>query len=217
MTSQRFAALAGAAYVGAALVLGALEGSPPAPSASTQDVLAYLASHRSGAGLWLFGLASIPLLWWFGELWAWMSRAENGKPRLAVVSATGLVVGGAMSFASAVLMATLALLGNPEAATTFNAAAALFVTTAGFGLGTHLIATNVLAARSLMLGRGAVALGFLGAAGFLTAAVLGAVLDDGTPNLLSLAGFLLWLAWILGVSLRMWQAAERPAAAPLGR
>jgi hypothetical protein len=217
MTSDRFAALAGVTYVGLALVLGAVEGSPPSPSASTQEVTAYLAGHRTGAGLWLFGLASIALLWWFGELWALMSRAENGKPRLAVVSTTGLVVGGAMSFASAVLMATLALLDSPEGAATLNAVAALFVTTAGFGLGTHLIAANILGVRSRIFGPAVIGFGFVSAFGFLAAAVLGAVRDDGVPNLLSLIGFLLWLLWILGVSLRMWREGERPAPAPLSR
>lgn len=215
MSTSRFAALAGIGYVSLAVVLGAIEGSPPAPSASTGEVTVYLAEHRTGAGLWLFGLASVAVLWWFGELWARMSKAENGKPRLAVVSATGLVVGGTMSFASAVVLATLALIEQPESVVTLNAVAALFVTTGGFGLGAHLIATSVLAARTKILGPWLVGLGFASAVGFLAAGVLGAVLDDEVPNLVSLAGFVLWLVWIAGVSVRMWRDDEPSAPARL--
>jgi hypothetical protein len=205
LSTGRVAALAGIGYVVLAVVLGVLEGSPPAPSASEAEVTAYIAGNRagSGVGLWLFGLAAVALLWWFGELWARMATAENGMPRLAIVSATGLVLGGTMSFASAVLLATLALVDQPESVVTLNAIAALFVTTAGFGLGAHLIATSVLAARSKMFGNWLVGLGFASAVGFLAAGVLGAVLDDEVPNLVSLTGFGLWLVWIVGVSVRM--------------
>lgn len=213
MSTTRFAALAGIGYVVLAVVLGAIEGSTPAPSASAEDVTVYLADHQTGAGLWLFGLASVAVLWWFGGLWARMSEAECGKPRLAVVSATGLVLGGTMSFASAVILTTLSLIDHPESVVTLNAVAALFVTTAGFGLGAHLIATSVLAARTRMLSAWMVGLGFASAFGFLAAGVLGAVFDDGIPNLVGLAGFVLWLAWIAGVSIRMWRDDDLPAPA----
>lgn len=47
-----------------------MAGSPPAPSAPEGEIVAYLSDHHAGlaAGLWLFGLATIPLLWWFGSL-----------------------------------------------------------------------------------------------------------------------------------------------------
>lgn len=214
MSATRFAAVAGVGYVVLAVVLGVIEGSPPAPSASALEVMAYLADHRTGAGLWLFGLASLPLLWWFGELWALMSVAENGKPRLAVVSATGLVLGGTMSFASAVVVAALALVDRPESVVTLNAVAALFVTTAGFGLGAHLIATSVVAARAAWFGRGLVVLGFASAAAFLVAAVLGAVLTNEVPNLVSLVGFVLWLLWISAISVWMWRHDATSSPAP---
>lgn len=217
MRPGQVAALAGAAYVGLDVVVGLLAGSPPAPAAPAAEVAAYVDSHQVGlsAGLWLFGLATIPLLWWFGSLWAGMVRAEDGAPRLAAVSLAGLVLGGAMSFGSAVVLASLPLSGaGAEDLTLFYTVAAVFLSSAGFGLAAHLAATNVLAARSGMFAMWLVVVGMAAAVAFVVSAVLGALSNDAVSNTLSLVGFLLWLVWILGVSTRMWRAAEWSVPGP---
>lgn len=205
------AALAGVLYVGLDIVVGAMAGAAPPPAAPEHEIVAYLANHRAGlaAGLWLFGLATLPLLWWFASLWDLMVRAEEGAPRLAVVSLAGLLLGGTMSLGSAVVMATLALLpANTGGVLALYAFAAVFLSAAGFGLAAHLIATNVLAARSRMLPRWVVATGLVSAAAFLISAVLGALTADAIFNTISLVGFVLWLAWILDVSYRMYNPAR---------
>lgn len=228
MSRERTAALAGVLYVGLDIVVGVMAGSPPAPAAPEGEIVAYLVDHHAGlaAGLWLFGLATIPLLWWFGSLWALMVGAEEGPPTRAVVSLAGLLLGGTMALASAVVMATLALLpADAGGLLTLYTLAAVFLSAAGFGLATHLIATNVLAARSRLLPRWLVLVGLVSAVAFLISAVLGALTADATSNTVSLVGFVLWLAWILGVSYRMYDRAPRgqvvpPASAapePLGR
>ena len=207
MSTRRTAALAGVLYVALDIVVGAMAGAPPAPAAPQSEIAAYIADHRSGlaVGLWLFGLATIPLLWWFATLWVAMVRAEGGTPRLAVVSLTGLLLGGTMSLASAVVMATLGLLTTlTEATSPLYTLAAVFLSAAGVGLAAHLIATNLLAARSHALPTWLVVVGMTSAAGFILSAVLGAVSTDTTANTVSLVGFVLWLGWILGVSYRMW-------------
>ncbi|GAA4728724.1 hypothetical protein GCM10025782_29410 [Pedococcus ginsenosidimutans] len=222
MSQARTAALAGALYVALDIVVGVTAGAPPPPAAPEGEIVTYLADHRAGlaAGLWLFGLATLPLLWWFGSLWDLMIRAEEGAPRLAVVSLAGLLLGGTMSLGSAAAMATLALLPpNTGGALALYAFAAMSLSAAGFGLAAHLIATNVLAARSRMLPRWLVATGLVSAAAFLISAVLGALTADAISNTVSLVGFVLWLAWILDVSYRMYnpaqhaqQISESPAA-----
>ena len=78
-----------------------------------------------------------------------------------------------------------------------------FLAASGFGLGAHLVATNVLAARGHLIPGWLVAVGLVSAVAFLLAAVLGAVTTDAASTIVSLVGFVLWLCWILGVSYRM--------------
>lgn len=215
MSRERTAALAGVLYVALDIVVGVMAGAPPAPAAPEAEIIAYIADHRAGlaAGLWLFGLATVALLWWFSSLWARMVQAEAGTPRLAVVSLTGLVLGGTMALTSAVVMATLALLPpDTDGIVTLYTLAAVVLSAAGFGLGVHLIATNILAARSQMLPGWLVPVGLVSAVAFLLSAVLGALTTDTTANTISLAGFMLWLAWILGISYRMNNPAPPPQA-----
>jgi hypothetical protein len=95
--------------------------------------------------------------------------------------------------------------------------AAVFLSAAGFGLAAHLIATNVLAARSNTIARWLVVVGLVSALAFIVSAVLGALSNDATSNTISLVGFVLWLIWILGVSYGMWNddAGTGPESAPL--
>lgn len=212
MSTQRTAAIGGVLYVTLDIVVGVMAGAPPAPAAPQSEIAAYIADHRAGlaVGLWLFGLATIPLLWWFGSLWVGMVRAEAGTPRLAVVSLTGLMLGGTMALASAVVMAALGLLPtHADATTALYTLASAFLSAAGFGLASHLIATNLLAARSHALARWLVVVGMVSAVAFICSAVLGAVSTDATSNTVSLVGFVLWLGWILGVSHRMWSDDTR--------
>ena len=223
MSRERTAALAGVLYVALDIAVGVMAGAPPSPAAPEGEIVAYIADHRAGlaVGLWLFGLATIPLLWWFGSLWVHMVHAEAGTPRLAIVSLAGLLLGGTMSLVSAGVMATLGLLpADTEGVVTLYTLAAVFLSAAGFGLAAHLIATNSLATRDHLLPRWLVLVGLVSAVAFLTSAVLGALTTDATSNTISLVGFVLWLGWILGVSYRMndlapdGQLARESPAAP---
>ena len=213
MSRERTAALAGVLYVALDIVVGVMAGAPPSPAAPESEIVAYIADHRAGlaVGLWLFGLATSTLLWWFGALWVRMVHAEADTPRLAVVSLAGLLLGGTMSLASAVVMATLGLLPpDTGGVVALYTLAAVFLSAAGFGLAAHLVATNILTTRSQMLPRWLVVVGLISAVAFLISAVLGAVSTDATSTMISLVGFVLWLAWILGVSYRMNDLAPRP-------
>lgn len=212
MSRERTAALAGVLYIALDVVVGVMAGAPPSPAAPETEITTYIADHRTGlaVGLWLFGLATIPLLWWFGCLWVRMVRAEADTPRLAVVSLTGLLLGGTMALGSAVVMAALGLMPtDAEGVVPLYTLAAVFLSAAGFGLAAHLIATNVLAARSSMITRWLVVVGLVSALAFLVSAVLGAQSNEATSNTISLIGFVLWLVWILGVSHGMWNSASQ--------
>ena len=163
MIGERSATLAGVLYVALDVVVGAMAGAPPPPSAPESEIVAYIVDHRAGmaAGLWLFGLATIFLLWWFGSLWV-------------------------------------------------RTLGAVFLSAAGFGLGTHLIATNVLAIRAGATATWLVVAGLVAALAFLVSAVLGSLSTDTTSNTISFVGFVLWLVWILGISHQMWRDNATP-------
>lgn len=212
MSAERTAALGGVLYVALDIVVGVMAGAPPSPAAPEAEIVAYIADHRAGlaVGLWLFGLATIPLLWWFGSLWGCMVHAEADTPRLAVVSLAGLLLGGTMALASAVAMAALGVLPTgADGVVTLYTLATVFLSAAGFGLAAHLIATNILGARSSAITGWLAVVGLVSAIAFLVSAVLGAIHNDTTSNTISLVGFALWLFWILGISHGMWKEDAR--------
>lgn len=110
---ERHGELGGVVFVVLDVVVAVLGGEPPATDADPSEVARYFADNAAAieAGLWLFGLASTALIWWFGSLWRTMVRSEGGAARSAVVSLVGLAVAvaGALSLASSSVSATLAL------------------------------------------------------------------------------------------------------------
>lgn len=205
---ERLGVLGGVVFVVLDVVVAGLGGEPPGIDAGRGEVAAYIAGKAGAieAGLWLFGLASVALVWWSGSLWRRMVRSESGAPRLAVVSVVGLALGGALSLASAsVSVAVVRRLGEAgDAALAFQTLAAVLLAASGFGIATHILATSVLGARTATLPAWIVAIGGLAALGFLAAAVLGATTGGEAASATGAAGFGLWCVWILGVSHHMW-------------
>lgn len=213
---ERHGALGGVVFVVLDVVLAVLGGEPPSTDADRSEVAGYLVDNGPAiqAGLWLFGLASIALAWWFGSLWRRMVRSEGGEARLAVVSLVGLVLAGALSLASASTSAALALrIGTVgEDLVVFHTVAVLLLAASGFGVATHLLATSVLGARTRTLPSWVVGIGVLSAAGFLGPAILVVTGSDAASTAFGVAGFALWCVWILAISYRMW--SELRVAAP---
>lgn len=215
---ERLGALGGLVFVvldGAVAVLG---GEPPASGGSVSEISAYFSEHQAAleAGLWLFGLASVALIWWFGSLWKRMVRAEGGAPRLAVVSLVGFILAGALSLTSSAVWAATAVRIEDvgESAPFLYTLGSVLLAASGFGVATHLLATNVLGARTRTLPSWLVIGGLLSAAAFLVSAVLGATDQGDASNLIGFAGFVLWCAWILGVSHRIWTEDGPSTVAP---
>ena len=214
---ERSGALGGVLFVGLDLIVAALGGEPPATDADRSEVAHYFADNAPAieAGLWLFGVASVALVWWSGSLWRRMVRSEAGAARLAVVSLVGLALAGALSLTSTSVSAALALridqVGNELLV--FHTLAAVLLAASGFGVATHLLATSILGARTRTLPPWVIVVGVLSAAGFLGSAVLGATAHGGTSSAVGLVGFVLWCVWILAVSSCMWRDLGVAAAA----
>jgi hypothetical protein len=214
---ERYAALGGVVFVLLDVVVAVLGGEPPATDAPRREVAGYFADKGPAieAGLWLFGLASVALTWWFGSLWRRMVRSEGGAARLAVVSLVGLALAGALALASASVSAATALRIDEagDALLVFHTLSAVLLAASGFGVATHLLATSILGARTGTLAAWVVAVGVVAALGFLVSAVLGATTSGDTSSAVGLVGFALWCVWILGVSHRMWSDLRVPASA----
>jgi hypothetical protein len=214
---ERHAAWGGLAFVAVAVVIAALGGEPPAGGANSAEIVRYYADERVAieAGLWLFGLGVVPLIWWLGSLWRRMVRAEHGTAGLAVVSMIGVTLAGALSFASAAVWATAALqfdaIGDDVAM--LHSVGAVLSAASGYGLATHLLAANALGARTRTLPSWVVGVGTVSAVAWLAAAVTGAQSGSSVPGVLGFVAFALWCLWILGVSRRMWVDAGSRALA----
>jgi hypothetical protein len=146
-------------------------------------------------------------MWWSGSLWRRMVQAEGGTARLAAVSLLGLAIAGALSFSASAVWAAMALRIDEigDAAPTFNMLGWMLRAASGFGLAAHLLATNVLAARTRTLLGWLVVCGLLSAVAFLVSGVFGATSDGGGSDLAGLVGVALYCVWVLGVSHRMWR------------
>lgn len=206
---ERWGALGGVVFVVLDVVVAVLGGEPPGADAGAREVAAYFADKGTAieAGLWLFGLASVALIWWSGSLWRRMVRSEGGAARLAVVSVVGLALAGALSLASASVSVSAAVrIGDvADGVLVFHTLSVVLLAASGFGVATHILATSILGARTATLPTWLVGLGIVAASGFLAAGVLGATASGAdASSAVGFVGFALWCVWILGVTQRMW-------------
>jgi hypothetical protein len=215
---ERYAALGGVVFVIANIVGAAATGEPPAPDDPPADIAKYFAD-KSGAlklSQVLGGIAAIAIIWWFGSLWRRMNRAENDRPRLAVVSLIGLTFGGALFMASSSIFAAAALRNDilGDSAAVYYTIGSVLLAASGFGIAVHLGATCALAWRTKMLPTWIVGLGLISAVAFLVASISGSASDASAGMFIGLIGFVTWSVWILAVSFVMWSSspAEAPAA-----
>ena len=97
MSRDRSAALAGVLYVALDVVVGVMAGAAPAPGASRDEIIAYIAAHRPGlaVGLGLFGPATLPPPGWVGWPWGRPVRGGAGTPRPPRVPPAGRLPRGA--------------------------------------------------------------------------------------------------------------------------
>lgn len=211
---DRIGAAGGLLFVVLAAVGGVAGGQPPAAGAPPDRIATYLADHRDAleAGVWLLGVGVVALSVWFGSLWRYLFRSMDDSA-WGVVSLLGLALTGSLALTSSVTLAVAAAGEDAGFAPPLYRLGAMLLSAEGFGLSAHILATNWTAVRSGMAPSWLATLGGVAAAGFLVAAVLGAESIDVNDSL-GLASFVLWCAWITGVSVLLWSG--RMAAASGG-
>jgi hypothetical protein len=205
----KYAALGGPLFVLANIVAGALTGTPPDTDASAEEIADYFADKpgQIQASVLVGVLAAIPLAWWFGSLWRRMARAEDGRPRMAVVALIGLVLAGGLAMAGNAVFGALAFRVQDAGP---GVTSVLYVLSFGFisanlvGLVIFLAAVTSLSFRTRIFPAWSNWVGWLAALLSLVG-TLSLVNDDMALAQVGFAGFILFGIWLLAVSWVMWK------------
>jgi hypothetical protein len=207
---ERYAALGGFVFVVLNVVAAFLPGTPPAVDDSNKQIAKYFTDHSGAikAGQILAGIGTIGLLWWLGSLWRMMCRAENERPRLAIVAVVSLGMSGVLAMMSGVFIAETAIYIKTigEGAKGSYTLSIVTISAAGFFIVAFLSAWSALNWRTKMLPMWTSYLGWLAGAGFLVATG-GSASGRNLFGVVGLGSFLVWCVWILAVSTFMWRGA----------
>jgi hypothetical protein len=211
---ERYAALGGIWFVVLSVVGALLPGAPPSTNDSVAKIAKYFSDHSGAieAAQLLTGLAIIGLLWWFGSLWRLMVKAEDGRPRMAVVALGGLALGITLGLASGAITSAVALQHQDVAreAKFFYILSIVLLASAGFGLVVHIAAVTSLSYRTKLFGTWINIIGWIAALLFLIGTIASA--SDATAfGFIGLFAFLVWCLWIVLISLNMWRRTAVPA------
>jgi hypothetical protein len=213
---ERYAAVGGVVFVVLNVIGALLPGTPPAADDSAVKITKYFQDHTGAieAAQIFLGVGVIGLLWWFGSLWRMMVRAEDGRPRMAVVALLGLAAAaGLVLFSGALTSATALRIDDVGGGSRFYyLLSGVVISTAGFGIVAFLGAVCALNYRTKFMPQWTTYLGWLVAAGFL-AASLGSASDSVAFFVLGFSSFLVWCVWIIGISVVMWRGDDRVSTA----
>jgi hypothetical protein len=213
---ERYAAVGGIVFVVMNVIGALLPGSPPAADASAAKITEYFKDHTGAieAAQIFLGVGVIGLVWWFGSLWRMMVRAEDGRPRMAVVALLALSATAGLALLSGALTSATALRIDDVGGGSrfFYLLAGVIIATTGFGVVAFLGAVCALNYRTNFMPQWITYLGWLVAAGFLGGS-LGSASDNTAFLVLGFISFLAWCVWIISVSVVMWRGESRVAAA----
>ncbi len=211
----RPAAAAGIAFVVLNVAGTFAPGAPPAADASSVKIATYFRDHAGGIKLQLFlgciGIAA--LVWWFGAVWRIMCRAENERPRLAIVASVSLGIGLTLAMMSSTFTSAAAFrIEGADVTALLYSLSLVAVAAANFGIGTFLVATCLLMYRTQVAPRWTSYLGGTAGLAFYVGGI-GTATDSSTINALGVVAFLIWCVWIIAVSVRMWRGQLTAATA----
>jgi hypothetical protein len=215
-TAERYGALGGIWFVILAVIGGMLAGSSmPGRDDPVSEIVEFYADNDGAIqlGAFLTAIGVIGLVWWFGSLWRKMTDAEGGTPRLAVVALLGLTLSGIGAMTGMIInagtAATIDVAGEGSAA--FFAMSSVAFAFSGVGDVVLTLAVAVLILRSDMLPKWVAYASLVSAAVSLVAA-LGIASDADFFVVLGFIAFLVWSAWVLLLSVLLYQQTPTSAA-----
>jgi hypothetical protein len=210
---ERYAALGGIWFVVLNVIAAFLPGAPPSTDDSAEKIAKYFSDHAGAieAAQLLTVLGFIGLLWWFGSLWRLMAKAEDGRPRMAVVALAGLAVSGAIALAGGAITSTVALQHQDVGggAKFFYILSLVLFASAGVGIVVHIAAVTSVSYRTKLFAPWINIIGWIAALLFLIGTI-GSASDAPAYGFIGLFAFLAWCVWIVVVSLNIWN--RTPAA-----
>lgn len=214
---ERYSALGGILFVLLVIVSIIATGSNVKPSDSPSKILQYFTDHQDGikVSAFLSILASLPIIWWAGSLWARLHRVGDRHNRLAVIAVLGLLIAGVGNLTQNAVSAGVALDLRSIGGTS---AKFFYVMSGAFGAGGLVgIAVLVFAVSiaAFRLGAFPAWVGWLGVVDgvvMLVAAYSIATTSDGI-NTFGFVGFILWAVWIIATSVVMFRASYTETAA----
>lgn len=209
---ERAGFLAGPAFVVTMLVSGLLPGEPPNPDASGADIARFFVDKQSEIQIAsvLAAASTIFALWWIASLWRTMTKAEYGKPRLALVGTLGFLFGVIMFGIGQMLWASAAMSGElaPDLARfVFLAAGAAFGAGA-FGFVAAVAAPTILGFRQNFMPKWAVYLGIPVTLLLLVSGAGAGYAEAWVKPVLGLS-FLATMGWIAAISITLWRHPEK--------
>jgi hypothetical protein len=213
---RRYCAMGGFAFVVLGLIGTAISGSPPAATDPPREILDYFQDSEGALRVasYLSVLGIFFLLFWLGNLWATLRRAEGGAPLLTVVAGLGAVLGAAgagVSFAVTSMVALRNQSIGPGGAAVFYELSFTLLGASGVGIAALVLATSLIVLRTTVFPRWIGAYGIVLTIAWLIAA--GAIATDKDfIGIFGLISFVLWAIWILAISVVMLRGPE-PAAA----
>jgi len=187
---ERYGALGGILFVVLVIVSGAVAGGNAMTSDSPAKILKYFHDHQSGIkiGAFLSVLATVPIIWWAGSLWARLHRSGDREFRLALIAVLGLLIGGVESKFFVVLSQT------------FGAGGLV-------GLAVLVFATSVAVFRHHAFPTWVGWLGVVDGLAFLVAGYTIATTNNGIGGV-SFGAFILWAIWLIATSVVMFRAKD---------
>jgi hypothetical protein len=215
---ERYGALGGVVFVVLVVASILATGGNVMASDSASKILKYFSDHQDGikVSAFLSVLASVPIIWWAGSLWARLNRVGDRHNRLAVIAVLGLLIAGVGNLTQTAVNAGVALERQSVGATT---AKLFYVLSTTFGAGglvgiaVLVVATSVAAFRLGAFPRWVGWLGLVDGIVLLVAAASIATTSDAISTL-GFVGFGLWAVWMIATSVVMYRATyTEPATA----
>jgi hypothetical protein len=206
----------GVLFVALFFASSAVAGTPPKLDDGSGTILRYYKDHVDEiriAGA-LGSAAVIPLLFWLASLYRAIRRVERGEPRLALVAVLGTFLAGALFTVALALETATALRVDsvgPQNVRFFFLLTTLIAAAASFGLAAAVAAVSVAGLRGLLPAW----LSWVGtvlALGWLVASLGSVSTNNALTNVWGIV-FLVWLVWILAVSVVLHRRLRAPSSA----
>jgi len=207
---ERYGALGGILFVALVIASIVTVGGNAMTSDSAAKIYKYFQDHQDGLKVsgFLSVLASVPIIWWAGSLWARLHRTGDRHNRLALIAVVGLLIGGVGNLTQTAVNSAVALqlrAVGPASAKFFFVLSTTFGAGGLVGIAVLVFAVSVAAFRFGAFPKWVGVLGVIDAIVFLVAAYSIATTSDAISTFGFIA-FILWAIWLIATSIVMFRA-----------